>query len=260
MKSTNLAGIFLLFLSVFFFQACLFSAAKDVTSNAKPISHELFDSLLQQHVDEEGWVNYKGFIQDSTKLNKYITLLEANHPNEKFWTREERMAYWINVYNAYTIKVIIDNYPTKSIKDIQGGVGFINSIWDEKIINIEGNIYDLNNIEHNILRPKYKDPRIHFAVNCASYSCPPLLDRAFTPEKLEEQLHAQAIRFVNDPLRNKITPEKIQISKIFTWFSGDFKMNEKDNIIAFLNQYSETKINSDATVEYLDYDWVLNEK
>ena len=118
---------------------------------------------MQDHVDDEGWVNYNGFIQDSLKLDNYLTLISNNHPNNKNWSKEERFAYWINAYNAFTVKLIVDNYPTESIKDVKSGLPFVNSVWDIKFINIEGNEYDLNNIEHGIIRPKFNDPRAHFA-------------------------------------------------------------------------------------------------
>ena len=174
-------------------------AVKDYQSSSQPINHAVFDSLLRQHVSEAGWVDYKGFIQDSTRFNEYLQLLSQNHPNEDNWSREEQIAYWINAYNAFTIKLIMDYYPVASIKDIKSGIPFVNTVWDIKFINIEGAEYDLNNLEHGILRPKYNEPRLHFAVNCASFSCPRLQNFAFTGAKLEEQLEEAAREFVNDP-------------------------------------------------------------
>ena len=234
-------------------QAC---GIKDYQSSASPITHELWDSLLQKHVKESGEVNYKGFIQDSSSFNKYLLLLQQNHGNDR-WTKAQQLAYWINVYNAFTVKLIVDNYPTESIKDIKKGIPFINSVWDIKFIKIEGITYDLNNIEHDILRKKYEEPRIHFAINCASISCPRLRNEAFTAEKLEQQLLDQTKHFLRSPIKNKITANRLELSKIFKWFGSDFK--KKGSLIDFLNQYSTVKINSEAKIDYMDYDWNLNE-
>ena len=232
-------------------------AAKDVQSDSKPIDHTLFDTLLKRHVTEAGWVNYEGFIQDSAQLNQYLDLLSNNHPNRKNWSKDERLAYWINAYNAYTVKLVTDHYPVQSIKDIKSGIGFINSVWDIKFIRIEGQEYDLNNIEHNIIRPKFKEPRIHFAVNCASYSCPVLRAEAYTPDRLDEQLDEQARRFINDPLRNRVRAENAELSKIFSWYGGDFKKGGR-SVIDYVNQYAETPANKGTDPDFIDYLWSLN--
>ncbi|MBK7869837.1 MAG: DUF547 domain-containing protein [Saprospiraceae bacterium] len=246
--------LFQIILGIIFIISIQSCKVKDYTSDAKPVSHEAWDSLLRTHVNEQGFVNYKNFIKDSIKLNKYLELLSKNHPNEKNWNREEQMAYWINAYNAFTVKLIVDHYPTASIKDIKNGIPFVNTVWDIKFIKIEDAIYDLNNIEHGILRPKFKDPRIHMVVNCASISCPKLQNYAFTANKLDEQLDEAAREFLNDPSKNIITSEKAQLSKIFDWYSMDF-----DSVRDFVNKYADTKINKDTKIEYLEYNWGLNE-
>lgn len=236
-----------------------------------PVSHAVFDSLLQKHVTPEGTVNYKGFIQDSVQFNEYLTLLKNNHPNKKNWSREEQLAYWINAYNAFTVQLIVDNYPVKSIKDIKSGIGFVNSVWDIKFIKIEGQEYDLNNIEHSIIRKEFNEPRIHFAVNCASYSCPRLRNEAFTAERLEEQLDDQARLFFNDKRKNKIiSKNKIILSSILKWYSTDFTnkglfsrifggKGRTQKLINFVNPYVDIDINKDAEIEFMDYRWDLNE-
>lgn len=229
---------------------------KDYASDARPIVHATWDSLLQKYVGENGLVDYEGFIKDSVKFNSYLNVLKNNHPNPDSWTKEERLAYWINAYNAFTVKIVIDNYPTPSIKKIKPGIPFVNSVWDIKFIEIEGQTYDLNNIEHGILRAKFEEPRIHFAVNCASISCPKLLNRAYEPYTLEEQLNAVAKDFLTDELRNIIQKDKVQLSKIFFWYRGDFVKNMK--LIEFINQYASIKVSENAKVSYLSYDWNLN--
>lgn len=228
-----------------------------IQTDAKPFTHELWTDLLQKNVNADGWVNYEGFIADSIKLNNYLQLIEANYPNEKTWSREEILAYWINAYNAYTVQLIIRNYPVVSIKDIKPGVAFVNSVWDIKFITIQGQELDLNNIEHNILR-KMDEPRIHFAVNCASYSCPKLLNEAYEAKKIDKQLQQQAEDFINDPTRNKITAEKATVSSIFNWFTGDF--TKDGSLKDFLNQYSKIKLTESTEVEFMDYNWNLNKQ
>ena len=239
-------------------QSCI--KVRDYNSESKPINHAIFDSLLKKYVNEEGYVNYKGFLKDSVQFNSYLDLLSRNHPNEKNWSKEERLAYWINAYNAFTIKLICNYYPVKSIKDIKSGIPFVSDTWTISFIKIEGKTYNLNDIEHGIIRPKFNDPRIHFAVNCASKGCPPLRNEAYMASKLNAQLDEQAKNFINDGNRNKIqSANKADLSKIFTWFSGDFK-KAAPSVIAFINKYSNTKLSEKATLVYQDYDWNLNEQ
>lgn len=219
-------------------------------------SHEAFDKLLKVHVFEDGRVSYKGFIRDSVAFNKYLATLSKNHPDDK-WSSNEQKAFWINVYNAFTIKLIIDHYPVKSIKDLGGSIYKVNTPWDIQFIKIGKETYDLNNVEHGKLRRAYNDPRIHFAVVCASKSCPKLLNEAFVASKLDQQLDKVGRDFMNDSFRNKITPNKIEISSIFNWYKGDF--TENGSLIDFLNKYAQIKINSKASIDYLDYDWSLND-
>ena len=244
-----------LFIVSSFLTSC---AVKKAQSNSTPITHELWDTLLKQNVTEKGNVNYKGIIADSVKFNQYLTLLENNHPNDERWSEDERLAYWINAYNAFTVKLITDNYPVESIKDIKNGIPFVNTVWDIKFIEIEGNTYDLNNLEHGIARKQFNDPRIHAAFNCASFSCPRLRNEAFTAARLDEQLDDQIRYFINNPDKNKLDPDNPKLSKIFKWYGGDFRATGK-SVTEFINQYAEVKINKGANRSYLDYGWMLNE-
>ncbi len=225
---------------------------------APTVSHAIWDKLLKSHVNKEGFVDYKGFIRDSTKLNEYLGLLSAANPKADNWSREEQMAFWINAYNAFTVKLIIDSYPVSSIKDIKKGIAFVNSVWDIQFIKIGGDTYDLNNIEHKMLRSKFKDARIHAAINCASYSCPDLRDEAYTAEKLDKQLTDAMRKFVNDPRRNKVSAKKAEISEIFKWFRKDFT-REAGSIRGFLNRYADKKLDANGKISHLDYNWNLNE-
>jgi len=218
------------------------------TADAKNINHSKWNVLLQKNVSKNGTVNYKGFQKDSKELKLYLSELSANVP-AKSWPKNAILAYWINAYNAYTVQLILDNYPIKSIKDISDP-------WGKKFFSLGNKKYSLEEIEHEILR-KMDEPRIHFAINCASFSCPNLLNEAYTEAKLSQQLIAVSKSFINDKTKNSITPNKIEISKIFDWFAGDFK--RKGSVIDFLNQYSSVKISSKAKINYKDYDWSLNE-
>lgn len=229
------------------------------SSDSQPIQHNLWNALLQKHVDVEGKVDYSGFQKDSVRFNKYLALLSSAHPNKTNWTADQRLAYWINAYNAFTVKIMVDHYPVASIKDIKNGIPFVNTVWDIKFINIEGQQYDLNNIEHGIIRDRFQEPRIHFAVNCASVSCPRLLNEAFNAQQLERQLDQQARSFINNPAKNLITQsDQAKLSKIFSWFSGDFKATHP-SVIAFINEYSTVKLDKDASLSYMDYDWNAND-
>lgn len=256
MKTYLKYSIYVLILaSLMTFSSCF--TQDDYQSDARPVPHVLWDTLVKEHVAENGDVDYKGFIADSAKLENYLNLLKSAHPNNS-WSRNEKMAYWINAYNAFTVKLIVDHYPIQSIKDIKNGIPFVNTVWDIQFIKIEGATYDLNNVEHGILRPKFKDYRIHFAVNCASVSCPRIRNEAYVAERLDEQLDDQARYFLRNTAKNKISdPNNIQISKLFDWYKGDF--TKKGTVIDYLNQYAPIQINEDAEIEYMDYDWNLND-
>ncbi|MGV3641570.1 MAG: DUF547 domain-containing protein [Adhaeribacter sp.] len=234
---------------------CLPAAA---ALQAGPVPHSRLTTLLKKHVSPAGAVNYKGLVKDSVQLNQYLKLLSDNPP-QKSWSRDEQLAYWINAYNAFTLQLIIRNYPLKSIKDIGSKVKipFVNTPWDIKFIRIGKETFDLNNIEHGILREKFKEPRIHFAIVCASVSCPRLLNEAYEGKQVQQQLDAQARAFINDKSRNKISPNAAQVSQIFNWFRGDF--TRQGTLTEFLNRYSTVKINKNARITYLEYNWNLND-
>jgi hypothetical protein len=218
----------------------------NTTDKETSVTHTSFNTLLTKYVTSEGVVNYKGLKTEQSKLKTYIASLQSNSPNSS-WSRNEKLAYWINIYNALTINLLLDNYPIASITKI-------NKAWDTQITTINGKSYTLNDIENKVIRPTFNEPRIHFAVNCGAKSCPKLLNQAFTADKLEGQLQKQTIAFINST-QNKLTVNKVQVSKIFEWYAADF-----GNIIIFLNKYSKTKINSNAKVSYLEYQWDLNGK
>lgn len=209
----------------------------------------LWDGLLQAHVNRDGVVDYKAMKEDPS----FERCVEAfsNMALPANWNAQQRMAYWINVYNVFTVKLILDNYPVKSINDIKDP-------WKKKFITLDGESYSLNQIENEILRPKFKDARIHFAVNCASFSCPKLNNRAFFGHSLDKVLSQLTRDFVNDPKRNTISASKAEVSKIFEWYAEDFTRNGQ-TLVSWLNRYSQVKIDESTTVTYMKYDWSLNE-
>jgi hypothetical protein len=234
---------------------CVFIAASMFAQ--KVPSHQQWDKLLKKHVNSAGMVNYKGLQTDKSELDAYLKTLSDNAP-QKSWSENDQKAFWINAYNAYTVSLILQHYPVKSIKNIGGSIYKINTAWDIKFINIGGEKYDLNNIEHKMLRRKFEDPRIHFAIVCASMSCARLSRDAYTGDKLEAQLEAASKDFLNDKAKNNIRADKADLSKYFTWYQGDF--TKKGSLVDYINKYSQTKINSNTKISYLDYNWSLNEQ
>ena len=217
------------------------------TTSNKP-NHSIWNSELQKYVSSTGKVNYKSWKGNRGQLDTYLKDLAA-HPPQSDWSRNDKMAYWINAYNAFTIDLILNNYPLSSITKLDGG-----KTWDVKRIELGNKMYSLNNIENDILRPVYKDARIHFAVNCAAKSCPPLLNKAFLPNTLNSQLATQSKKFINNTNYNSIAGNSVKVSKIFEWYASDF-----GNLINYLNKYSKVQIQSSATINFAEYNWALNE-
>ena len=243
--------------TIFTFTALLFLSSAFTSPSG--VSHQKWDDLLKKYVNERGDVNYQGFMNNKAALESYLDIL-SNNPPQKDWSKQEKMAYWINAYNAFTVKLIVDHYPLESIQDLHPTIKIpgVSTVWHKDFFKIGGEDFDLDRIEHKILRKNFQEPRIHFAINCASESCPKLLNEAFAPEKLDSQLQAQTKAFVNDHSKNRISSKSIKISKIFKWFTGDFTKN--GSLIDFLNRYSNTQIKADAEVDYMDYDWSLNDQ
>jgi hypothetical protein len=208
--------------------------------------HSVWNDLLKKHVSATGKVNYKGFKTDLEILDSYMRSLNENAPSESA-TKEERLAYWINAYNAVTIRLIVVNYPLTSITKLDGG-----KPWDVKRYSNGGKKMSLNDIENNILRPM-GDARIHFALNCAAKSCPPLLNEAFTADNVNKLLEQRTKQFINSS-RTEIGKEAIKVSKIFDWYGKDF-----GNVVDFVNKYAKVKASKTAKMTYIEYDWSLND-
>jgi Protein of unknown function, DUF547 len=208
--------------------------------------HSVWNDLLKKHVSATGKVNYKGFKADLEILDAYMRSLNENAPTENA-SKDERLAYWINAYNAVTVRLIVGNYPLTSITKLDGG-----KPWDVKRYSNGSKKMSLNDIENNILRPM-GDARIHFALNCAAKSCPPLLNEAFTGENVQKLLEQRTKQFINSS-RTVVEKDGIKVSKVFEWYAKDF-----GNVVEFVNKYAKVKAAKTAKVTYLDYDWSLNE-
>lgn len=213
--------------------------------------HFLFDELLKKYVSDNGNVDYEGFKNSREKLLGYISILQNTFPKfDKLKpSKEQKLAYWINAYNALTIDLILQNYPLKSIKDID-------KPWDQRLWKFGNKWLNLNDIEHQILR-KMDEPRIHFAIVCASFSCPKLQNTAFTVSDIETQLTTATKEFLDDSTKNYISQNNLRLSKILKWFAKDFKTN--GSLIDFLNKYTEIEISSKAKKSFKDYNWDLND-
>tara|TARA_R110002051_G_scaffold149720_1_gene222273 strand:- start:3843 stop:4568 length:726 start_codon:yes stop_codon:yes gene_type:complete len=228
----------------------LFSGFTTIENNfaLKKPNHSNWTILLKKYVDNNGNVNYKSFINENKVVQNYLNELAKNSPSDD-WSKQDKLAYYINLYNAATVQLILDNYPKKSIKDIKNP-------WDKEWIKIGNDIFSLGQIEHKILR-KMNDPRIHFAINCASYSCPKLSNEAYTTQNIEKQLQKAAFDFINDPKKNKLSENNLQLSNIFKWYKEDF--TQEGSLTDYIKSFTKVNVNSKAKISYLEYDWSLNE-
>jgi hypothetical protein len=231
-----------LILSVSLMMTFLMATSQEVI---KP-SHAAWENLLKNNVNVQGNVNYEGFKRSKSELESYLTHLKEAAPVDE-WTKEAKMAYWLNAYNAYIVKTVVDNYPIKSIKDVKGA-------FDNKVVLVGEKTYSLNDVE-GMLR-KMKDPRVHFGLTKGAMSSPKLSQIAFTEENLEKRLDALAINFLNDRAKNQIATEAIKISEIFKTYSKDFP--SKGGFIEFLNTYAREDIGAKAKISYMEFNWNLN--
>ncbi|MBW2298585.1 MAG: DUF547 domain-containing protein [Deltaproteobacteria bacterium] len=240
---------------------CLFWGATvfltPVWSNAT-VDHGLYAELLEKYA-QNGTVDYQGFKESEIKLDQYLKFLSET--DIKTLSRDEQFAFYVNAYNAWTIKLILTGYPgIKSIKDM-GSI--FKSPWKKQVVRIDGDIVTLDHIEHEILRPGFKDPRVHFAINCASKGCPPLRSEPYRADILEQQLDEMTREFINDSQQNRLEGRTLYVSSIFKWFSEDFN----DDVVGFFLKYAQEDLKnqlednkSKIKIKYLDYDWSLNGK
>ncbi len=237
-------------------------------SNVERIEHGPWQEILDEYVDGDpsgvNVVNYAalaGNRADATKLAGYVEYLQGIDPRDH--SRAEQMAYWINLYNAVTVKVVLGAYPVESIKHIHEGVVPLTGPWNDVHANVAGQDLTLDQIEHGILRPIWQDKRIHYAVNCAAYGCPHLIETAFTAANTESLLEAGARAFVNSPRGVDIVDDDfVVISSIYDWYANDFGGTE-ESVIEHLIHYADGELADflaafEGAIEY-DYDWNLNQ-
>ncbi|AUI85227.1 hypothetical protein BS333_01825 [Vibrio azureus] len=224
--------------------------------NNAEISHKIWQQLLDRYLiqqDENTLFQYKNVsADDKVQLKKYIQHLANLDPLQ--YRQAEQYAYWVNLYNAITVDLILDNYPLKSITKLGGLFTF--GPWEEKIIKINNKDLTLNDIEHRILRPIWQDPRTHYAVNCASLGCPNLQTQAFTADNTQAILESAAKTFINSSKGVLIQGNTAQLSSIYDWFAADFGGEKQifNHIVKYAPQYT----NFSGKVKY-GYDWNLNQ-
>lgn len=228
------------------------------------VDHAPFDRLLKRHVDADGYVDYAAWRAsgaDRQALGGYLDALASGDRGEPA-SAEGRLAFWINAYNAVTLEGILRVYPTKSIRDHTARVWGYN-IWDDLKLHVGGESYSLNQIEHEILR-KTGEPRIHFAIVCASVGCPRLLDEAYVASRLEEQLARNARDFFSRPKSLRVEGDTLSLSALMSWFGGDFGGGKAEQLAAirpYLPAAAARVVDSgNARVTYLEYDWSLNDR
>jgi hypothetical protein len=233
-------------------------------------THARWTDVLAAHVHGEG-VDYKALKEDRAGLDAYLGSLESVMPEEfASWSRAQKFAFWIDAYNAYTVKRVVDAYPIESIQDLGDGK---EKVWDQAFIPL-GRLFpdageaklSLNDVENKILRPKFKDARVHAAINCASRGCPPILAKAFVASRLDEELDEQVARWLADPSRNRFDEKagKVVVSRVFDWFKDDFA-RDAGSVRAWLAarapEPARTWLASakDVAIEFQDYSWKLND-
>ncbi len=245
---------------------------------AAKFDHGVWDGLLQDYVQminhgQASQVDYAGFLQKRAVLRTYLSQLSAISANEfSTWSKPERLAFLINAYNAYTVDLILTRYPKlDSIKDFGS---LLQSPWKRSFVPLFGKMLSLDDIEHGMIRKPgdYNEPRIHFAVNCASIGCPGLLNEAYIGPKLESQLETVTRAFLADRSRNRynITTGRLEVSKIFDWYREDFERGWKGwhKLAQFFTHYADSLtdtpeakasiIPGSIKIKFLDYDWALN--
>ncbi len=233
--------------------------------STKTIDYQPWQQFLNKYVstNDEGvnLVNYAGVTAaEKAQLSKFIKKLEAINIDN--YNRNVQMAFWINLYNIATVDLILKHYPVASIMDISPNISlFTRGPWEMKLVKVKGVALSLNDIEHRILRPIWHDPRIHFAVNCASYGCPNLQKQVFVGKNIDLMLNAATREYINDPRGVIVADGTLTVSKIFIWYMSDFGGTDA-GVIAFIKLYADpkllAKLKDITTISNSEYDWALN--
>ncbi|GJQ60578.1 MAG: DUF547 domain-containing protein [Candidatus Scalindua sp. AMX11] len=241
------------------FLTFMFGLSIHVSASEKTDPVSTFDTVLSRYVSEDGLVDYKGLKKDD-QFEKYIEYLSHTDPDD-LPSDKHRLAFWINAYNAFVLQGVLEEYPIKSVLDI----GLMpHSFFKQMKFETNTGGINLRVLENEKLREAFREPRIHFAINCASMSCPKLLKDVYVAEKLDQQLEAQTKAFINNKTMNFLDREKgvLYLSQIFKWYEGDFIQNgEKieSYVLRYLNREDGEFIKSnEVAIKYIDYDWGLN--
>ncbi len=230
-----------------------------------PTDHGAWSTILERYVAEgEDGINRFAYGEvtsaDRARLDAYIEGLEITPVSAL--PRDDQMAFWINLYNAVTVQVILEHYPVRSIRRIKYGNPIAFGPWDRKLVSVEGRRLSLNNIENDILRTEFDDNRIHYAINCASISCPNLLPTAFAGATLEAQLDAAARGYINHQRGVRVADDRLIASSIYNWFDEDFGGDEV-SVLGHLQLYANeellTILADRSRIDSYDYDWALND-
>ncbi len=239
--------------------------AHDAASTAT-VNHSAWDRFLKTNLVRRGdGINRLAYgrvsVADRKALARYLEALSMI-PISRY-KRDEQLAYWINLYNALTVKVILDHYPVKSIRDIDISPGWFSfGPWDKKLVKVEDEWLSLNDIEHRIMRPIWRDARVHYAVNCASIGCPNLAPTAYNAETMEGSLTEAARSYINHPRGVSIEGERLYVSKIYEWFVEDFGGDEK-GVLAHMRHYANPELAKRlakfTAIDGYRYDWGLND-
>lgn len=226
-------------------------------------THAAFDGVLKAHV-RDGLVSYTALKAASGPLDAYLASLAAV-PETEFdgWPERQRLAFLINLYNAATLKLIVENYPVKSIRSIGWLPG---AAWKQEGVRLFGRKVSLDEVEHGIIRQRYREPRAHFALVCAARGCPPLRAEAFVGDRLDAQLDEQGRVFLSQSHKNRVDPASriVHLSQIFKWFAGDFEASS-GSVLKFVTPFFTAEAqralaSGDFKVEFTDYDWSLNDQ
>jgi hypothetical protein len=225
-------------------------------------SHALFDGVLKQFV-RNARVDYAALKAHPQDLNRYLEhLASVAKADFQQWNEGQQMAFLINTYNAYTLRLILDHYPLKSIKDI--GTAF-SGPWAQPVVRLFGESLTLDTVEHKMLRKDYREPRIHFALVCAAKGCPPLRNEVYVTARLDEQLDDQARKFLANPEKNRVETSEhvVYLSPIFKWYTADFE-KKSGSVLAALKPYWPGNPPADLAsggfrIRYTDYNWSLND-
>lgn len=234
-------------------------------ASTETVDHGLWQDFLDTYLvsDHPSGVNLMRYGDvspaDSRSLETYLDRLQSVEVSSL--NRNEQLAYWINLYNAATVRLILDNYPVDSIRDIGGGM-FSKGPWDDPLLTVEGESLTLNDVEHRIIRPIWQDPRIHYVVNCASIGCPNLYPRPLTADTIEEVFEASARDYTNHPRGVRFEGNRLILSEIFNWYVADFGdsfAGVVDHLTDYVDGETATRLQGyDGRVRY-EYDWSLNE-